>query len=291
MTDSYKGNELNVEQLHEDDGLSMSEVGSWAVTKHSKIGYYAELFAASMKRKWDCRVYLDLFSGAGKSRIKGKSNVIPGSPLKVLNIKDPFDKYIFCEQDTICLDALEKRVNTYFPDLNCSFIAGDTNEKVNDILDAIPHFSSSFKGLTFCLVDPFNCSQIKYETIKSIADSIYVDFLILIPSYMDINRNEQPYTENDNICLDEYLGTSEWRDEWFRKQKKDYFGLFIAEKFCMQMKKLNYLYEKPEDMELIKMGTGKNLPLYHLAFFSRSELGLKFWRNTKKGTNIQTSLF
>ena len=57
---------MHVKKLCEDDKLLMPEVRIWAKNKYEKIGYYADLFASSMKRKWDCRVYLDLFSCAAK---------------------------------------------------------------------------------------------------------------------------------------------------------------------------------------------------------------------------------
>ncbi len=34
----------------------------------------------------------------------------------------------------------------------------------------------------------------------------------------------------------------------------------------------------------------KNLPLYHLAFFSRNELGRKFWKEARKYSDDQLDL-
>ena len=52
-----------------------------------------------MKDKWDTRIYLELYAGAGHSRIR-QFEIIVGSPLLALNVKDPFDKYVFCEDDS-----------------------------------------------------------------------------------------------------------------------------------------------------------------------------------------------
>ncbi len=279
-------------ELLKDDGLILPEVEIWAVTKHKKIEYYGRMFASSMKKKWECRVYIDLFAGAGKARIKRSKKIIPASPLLALNIDDPFDKYVFCDKDPENIDALKQRVQSYFPERDCTFIVGDSNECVEDVLKAIPHFSKGYKGLTFCFVDPYKAADVRFQTIKKIADQIYVDFLILIPSYMDINRNCGNYLKSSNVCLDKYLGTDVWRRDWkeLHSKKKD-FGLFITEEFCLQMKNLGYIYESLSDLELIRMETRQNLPLYHLAFFSKSELGLKFWRATRKGTADQLSFW
>jgi three-Cys-motif partner protein len=279
-------------ELFKDDGLLLPEVGIWAVTKHKKIEYYSHLFASSMKKKWQCRIYIDLFAGAGKARIEGSKKIIPGSPLLALNIDYPFDRYLFCDKDPKNIEALNKRVKSYFPDRDCTFIVGDSNDHVEDIIKAIPRFTKSLRGLSFCLVDPFKAADIRFQTIKEISEHIYVDFLILIPSYMDINRNRVNYLKTRNISLDAYLGTYRWRDSWkqMHSKKKD-FGLFVTEVFCFQMKSLGYIYESLSDLELIRMEIRQNLPLYHLAFFSKSELGLKFWRTTRKRTTNQLSFW
>lgn len=279
-------------ELLKDDGLILPEVRIWAETKHKKIEYYSRMFGTSMKKKWQCRIYIDLFAGAGKARIEGTKKIIPGSPLLALNIDDPFDKYIFCDKDPENIDALKQRVQSYLPERACTFIAGDSNECVEDVLKAIPHFSKGYKGLTFCLVDPYKAADIRFHTIKKIADQIYVDFLIMIPSYMDINRNCANYLKPSNVRLDVYLGTDMWRQNWKQMHpKKRDFGAFIAEELCFQMKDLGYLYESFADLELVRMEMGKNLPLYHLAFFSRNALGLRFWRTTRKRTTDQLSFW
>jgi len=279
-------------ELLKDDGLIIPEVGSWALTKHKKIGYYAGLFATSMKKSWDCRVYIDVFAGAGKARIEGTNKIIPGSPLLALNIDDPFHKYIFCDNSPENIGALKKRVQSYFPKRECTFILGDSNDNIEDILKEIPRFSKSYKGLTFCLVDPYKAADILFQTIRKIAERIFVDFLILIPSYMDINRNRTNYLKSNNVCMDRYLGTEIWRQNWKQigPRKKD-FGLFIAEEYCLQMKNLGYLFESRSDLHLVRMETGKNLPLYHLAFFSKHKLGLQFWKETRKRTDDQLPLW
>ena len=96
----------------------------------------------------------------------------------------------------------------------------------------------------------------------------------------------------DNSALDKYLGNVSWREKWLNAQRKDReFGIFIAVSLCEQMKRLGYLFESIDDLELVRMETGKNLPLYHLAFFSRNRLGMKFWRTTKKSTSDQQTLW
>jgi hypothetical protein len=93
----------------EDDGLYTPEVGDWAERKYLLISYYAEMFSTSMKDKWGQRVYIDPFAGAGRGRIKGTSCVIPTSALLALEIRNPFDRYIFCDSSPECIGALRER--------------------------------------------------------------------------------------------------------------------------------------------------------------------------------------
>lgn len=270
----------------------MPEVGSWATIKHEKISYYSDLFSTSMKKRWDCRVYIDLFAGAGKSRIKTTREIVPGSPLLALNVKDKYDKYVFCEKDPSHMEALQARVKRYFPHHNVSFILGDTNDSLEQLFSSVPVFRKGFKGLTLCFVDPYNKEGFHFSTIRAISSRLFVDFLVLIPSYMDIHRNENTYTLPNNPSLDRYLGTTQWREEWCSPNRAyDEFGLFIADQFCKQMQKIGYLYESFGDLELIRANLKNRLKLYHLAFFSKNQLGLKFWRDTKKNTNKQMDIF
>jgi len=71
-----------------------------------------------MKNKWDTRVYIDLYAGPGLLRIRETTKFIWGSPTLALSVKDPFDKYIFCESKPDSMDALKKRVQTHFGSAN-----------------------------------------------------------------------------------------------------------------------------------------------------------------------------
>jgi three-Cys-motif partner protein len=250
-------------ELTRDDGLILPVVGVWALKKHKVFGYYSQIFATSMKKKWECRVYLDLFAGAGKARVRGTKKIIAGSPLLSLNAEDPFDRYIFCDKDSQNIDALTRRVGNYFPERNRTFVRGDSNNCVDEILKAIPRYSKGYRVLTLCLVDPYKASDICFETIRGIAQRIIADFLILIPSYMDINRNRGNYIKPTCPYMDTYLGTDQWRENWQRQMsRKADFGLFIANEFCSRMKSLGYLYEGASDLLLVRMCVHKSPPSF-----------------------------
>lgn len=271
-----------------DDGLVTPVVQDWAVEKYQHFRHYAQMFTTSMKKKWEL-VYVDLFAGAGRARIESTGRIVPNAAGLALGF--PFQRFVFCERDEGKLDALKRRVQTVTPKGQATFLCGDTNSLLEEILRAIPRGSRDHRVLSFCFVDPYKCSSLKFATIQRLAER-YVDFLILIPSDMDAHRNLHNYVEDSRI-LDEFLGDTGWRDNWrslSAELPKAKFGQFVADEFGRQMKALGYLYEDLSEMHLMR-STAKNLPLYRLCAFSRNDLGAKFWREAKAATNAQPSLF
>ena len=237
--------------------------------------------------------FIDLFAGAGKARDEDSKQIIPGSPLYALNLTDPFTHYIFCEVDQKSVAALEKRISKYFSSHlgKCVFCCGDCNNSISDFLKKMPKLTHEDRGLTFCLIDPYKASDITFATIQELAQKIYVDFLILIPTYMDINRNEKNYTRKENNTIERFLGNPQWRETWDKQKLKGLpFGISIADQFGCRMRDIGFLYEGPDTMELISMPSAQKLPLYHLAFFSKNKTGLSFWKETKKQTKVQLEL-
>src|SRR5215813_8034524 len=157
-----------------DDGLIAPEVGSWTLTKHRLLKLYIDLFATGMKLKWERRVYIELYAGAGFGRIRNKGTLIYGSPILALTTQDPFDYYIFCESNQENLAALKQRVQRIAPRAKVEYISGDCNQAVDQICSLIPPFSRDNKVLSLCFVDPYDIG-IKFATVEKIATRL-VDF-------------------------------------------------------------------------------------------------------------------
>jgi three-Cys-motif partner protein len=268
----------------------LPEIGSWGEEKYHLVRNYAQIFATSMKEKWQCRVYIDLFAGAGRARIKGSEKIVDGSPLIALGIENPFDRYIFCEENSTNIDALSKRVKAHYPGLDTHFVHGDANDSVNEILSLIPQYSSTFKVLGFCFVDPFKIDNLKFETLHRLS-SKYMDFLVLIPTGMDARRNVSYYMKPDSRKVVGFIGRPNWRDEWPQAEMRgEKFSLFFIKQFCTSMADIGYKYTTAEDSVDIRLPE-KNFSLYRLAFFSKHPLGHKFWTDVKKYSKPQLDLF
>jgi three-Cys-motif partner protein len=275
-----------MESLH-DDGLVTPIVGPWAEEKYRLVECYARIFATAMKRKWDVRVYVDLFSGPGRARIRGSQRTVETAALRVLSIPDPFDRYIFCELDPQKMAALQSRIATSHPRTDTECLQIDSNADVERVVSAIPAYSKGTKVLTFCFVDPFKASHLDFSTIRRLA-KLFVDFLVLIPTGMDPGRNEERYSNQSNAVVARFTGRERWRAERMSEPRVP-FGDFVAAEFARNMADLGYLSMSLADMH--EMRNSKNRGMYRLAMFSRNRLGIDFWEACRESTSPQTSLF
>jgi three-Cys-motif partner protein len=270
----------------EDDGLLTYEIGPWAEDKYRRLGMYAEIFATGMKNIWDTRVYLDLFAGPGRSRLRGTPRQYLGSPLIALSLPDRFDRYIFCDANPDAIAALQTRVVRPWPTIDARFVQGDANESMNEIVRNIPDMG---RVLSFCFLDPYKLN-IEFETVKRLADGRNVDFLILLAFYVDANRNLELYVRDESDVIDRFLGDRNWRVGWEAAQvEHTSFVAFLAGEYSRRMAALGYLPMPLEQMVKIRTHE-KRLPLYYLAFYSRHQRGLDFWEQVREYSSDQLEL-
>jgi three-Cys-motif partner protein len=271
-----------------DDGLLTNPIGPWAEDKYRYVGMYAEMFSTGMKNRWPRRLYLDLFSGPGYSRLRDTGRIVLGSPMITLDLPDPFDGYVFTEENSNALDSLRTRVARDHPQANVTYIPGDANSAINRILNVISAGRSE-KTLSFCFLDPYKLN-IYFETVRRIADGRSVDFLILLALYVDANRNVQSYVEENNRTIDQFLGDKTWRTRWKEAEREgESIVPFLANEYSSAMSRIGYLPMAIQDM--VKVRTyDKRLPLYYLAFFSKHQKGLEFWQQVRRYATDQLPL-
>jgi len=280
-----KASSFNPIMKVENDGLVIPEVRAWSEQKYRLMGGYADIFTRGMRYKWDKLVYVDLFAGAGFSKIKSSSRIVKSSPLIAMSLPVKFDLYILCEENEEKIAALRNRVVKLHPDLNVEFVNGDSNKLINDIKSLIPRYSKNCKVLPFSFVDPYSLN-LHFATIQELSHGL-MDFLILQALHMDANRNFDIYLNNNTTKIDLYLGDSNWRRAFKDKMNSDKgsFVKFLANEYKEKMLALGY--KEPPELHQIR-SDDKNLPLYYLAFYSKHERGNEFWRKAKKFSVTQT---
>jgi three-Cys-motif partner protein len=273
-----------------DDGLEIPEVGPWGLDKYNLVGHYANLFTTTMNQKWENLIYIDLFSSSGYAKIETTGKIVKSSAMIALSLPTKFTKYIFCDENKKLINSLEARVKRDFPDVDASFIHGDCNEKIQDILNRIPQYNRNNRVLSFCFVDPF-ALEIHFKTLKLLG-KFKMDFLILIATGMAAKRNENNYKKTTNTTIEMFLDDANWRTDY----KGDIdpsdtsFTQFVTNKLKQGFTKLGYT--KAEDFHPVRYRlNSKYVLLYHLAFFSKDEKGNRFWNIAKNYGNEQPPLF
>jgi three-Cys-motif partner protein len=281
--DQYKTVEVQA------DGMPYNDVGPWTEEKHRLVAYYSAQFSGAMKEKFQKRVYIELYAGAGYSRIRDTDRIIPGSPINALTLKEPFDKYIFCEENLTKREALQKRVERHAPHTaDITIVPGDCDARVGEIEAAIPRHSKDKKVLSLCFVDP-NDIGIKFSTLHTLGEKRMMDFVVLLALYMDAMRAEQQYVKNP-AKISELLGTKEWQVRWQdAKQSGADFPHFLADEFAASMARMDYIPPPFHSMRKI-FYYEKNYPLYAVGLFSRHPLAYRLWEDALKYTNDQIRL-
>jgi three-Cys-motif partner protein len=212
------------------------------------------------------------------------------SPLIALRVPDRFDKYLFCDKNPRSIAALRLRVERDFPSVNAEYIDGDCNDLVMEIARKIPKASRTRTVLSFCFIDPYGIADLKFDTIR-VLSRFRMDLLILLALAMDANRFQSLYVKETNPTIDHFLGDRSWRRRWSQaKSRRMNFRRFLAQEFAAQMRTLGYRPTGLEKMKEIRSDE-KNLPLYHLAFFSKHSRGYELWEQVLRYGIDQLSLF
>lgn len=255
------------------DGLPTRESGVWIEKKHKPLVYYSGIFNQAMESKrWDERIYLELFAGPGRCFVRETKKEELGSPLQVLETN--FTKFIFVEMNKSAAEALATR------------IAGHTNaSKVEiwcgDCVEAIEKVVIPPRSLTFTFIDPTRIGHAPFKLISTLATKARSDILINIPTGTDIKRNLHNYlTRSDpEAPLTKYLGSDEWKE--LPTNSPSNFCRGFLDLYKRQLGKLHY--EFVGDLEQVT--TSGNVPLYYLFFASKHKLGKKFWDETLTRVN------
>ncbi len=262
----------------EDDGLHIPEVGDWSAHKHHFLWRYIDAFTVSMKEKWKLH-YVDLYAGAGITKLKNSGKLEWGSPLLALQAPKPFHHLHLCEKNRQCFEALSQRVARF--GTNVTLYNRDANTVIRQIVDSLPSDS-----LSLAFLDPYGLNP-TFEAL-SLLGTKRVDLIIYFPDKIDIARNiREYYYGNTQSKLDKYLGMgSAWRKE-VDKASSSKWPEIIRSLYFERIGTLGYSIFDAERIE------GRKIPLYQLVFCSKNPMGGRLWRRvcSVKPDSQRTFLF
>jgi len=275
---------FNPLQNVDDDGLTIPDVGNWGEKKYKLVGNYCNIFSSAMKNKWNL-VYIDLFSGAGYTRIRETGAILKSSALISLSVPNPFDCYFFNELDNEKYQALVSRVAKHSNGSHARVFNLDANVAVDEIVASIPKFNNGKGNLIFCFVDPYSLN-LNFSTIKALANH-RIDILLLLALQMDARRNFKIYINEENSRIEEFLGNNNWRNEFEANYNQKDFMKFLSDQYDKNMGKLGYITDQVKQ----EIKTDSGLGLYYMAFYSKHQLGNQFFGKITKSVDDQLKLF
>ena len=264
------------------DKLPARCVGTWSKDKLFYLGRYCRIFTTGMKNKWRNRVFIDLFCGPGRCRVRPQGDFEDGSPL--IALREAFTHYYFVDISSHCIDALEKRASGLeaVPGKEMKIVRGDANECIDDLVRQIDDLGPETIGFAF--VDPPGI-QLHFETLRRLSKSTRIDLLINFPLGMNIKRQlkhqlqKDPEDESD---FDRYFGTTQWRDLCEESPGSTRsIGWRLLQLYQEQLRSLGYAYVGDE--HAVK---NRGVSLYMLVFASKNPRGREFW---EKVTEIEPS--
>lgn len=270
----------------EPDELTAPEVGEWSRQKHLRLWNYLGIFTTGMKKQHDRRVFVDLFAGAGKARIRGSDDWLLGSPLLALGVRDPFDLCIFCEKDREKAEALGIRAARSRRGEEIHVLNIDANVDIGPAQALIPGGHT----LTFCFVDPYDIN-FNFANLEQLARGRRMDVLILLAVQMDARRNLATYLRADNQKIARLLGKEEWQEAWHRAETGGTpFGLWLTRAFTESMQAIGYVAPQAADIQSVTLKDASNQGIYYLAFYSKHPRGYDFWRKAVAYASAQIAI-
>ena len=262
--------------------ITFDEINSWSEVKLEIIREYAIPYMDIMRKNRFTAHYVDGFCGSGAHLSRDSGDIVPGSPLQVLDIPKPFDTYHFVDLDGHRTDVLKKICEDNFPDRNIKVVTGDCNEVLMHIL---PKFSFENYDRLFCLLDPYGL-HLNLDVIENMGSMGIVDLILHFP-IMDINRNaiwknphEVPYAGIER--MNSFWGDETWKDiAYIDDPQQNLFGdskkmkqenITIANAFKDRLKAHGKFQYVPNP---IPMKNSRNAVVYYLFFASQDKTANK----------------
>ncbi len=267
--------------------IEFDEIGEWSERKIEYVRKYVDAYSRILQRQKFHSTYIDAFAGAGVHRRKGTGELVPGSPMQVLDVTPPFDEYHFIDLDVSKLDYLKEQVGER-PDVH--FHAGDCNEIL--VSEVFPQIRYKDYRRAFCLLDPYGL-HLRWEVFHEAARTGTVEILVNF-SIMDLNmnvglKNPAGIKPEQAERMTAFWGDETWREavHALNQTQPNLFGLeekapndAIAKAFCQRLKDgAGFAYVAPPRL----MSSTSGAPLYYLVFASHNATGAKIMGEILRG--------
>jgi three-Cys-motif partner protein len=254
------------------DGLPARVVKAHNAHKKHYIERYTGIVAAAMKNKWGALAYIDTYCGPGMCWVKDTGEFVVGSPLIALGVQPAYSHFAFVDNDSVCIDALERRVAglTAKPHIKCA----DSNDA--DTIAWVRSVIPRRRTLTLALLDPQGCT-LEPATIEALTQERPMDLMINLPIHGLYRSLAAGYFQ----AVERVLGAdyprcnpNDWRVA-VREHYRDLLGRF------------GYAYTSSKEVR----GEKTRTPLYDFVMASKHPLAKKLFEGaTRDNAHGQISM-
>ncbi len=258
------------------EGLPARKVCLHSLDKAYYAHYYADIVGRAMKSAYPAPLaWIELYAGPGELYVKDLDQLRPGSPVEAINVRDPFDIYVFCDLDGKCVDALDARVGG---SARVHLLQGDANsvDLHDQIVNLVPR-----NALVVLYCDPAGL-DLNFDTLSFFAKRYkHLDLLLNFPvpgidRALSAGHEAKASRVLNHPAPAELIGPTSGRT-----------NLSVREWFERQLRALDYT---DFDTEVIRFHENKS-PLYDLMIASRESKAVAFFQEARqRGPGGQYSL-
>lgn len=184
--------------------------GEWTKQKLTIINKYLEFYVTALSKQKVELIYIDAFSGSGKTIINSGEE-LDGSPL--LALKYDFKKYYFVEIDPNRIMELEMSIKALYPHKvdKVQIVKGDCNVELNKILSKITKYQ---RGVMF--LDPY-ALELEWSVLEKAKETGVLDIWYLFPlnAFLRNLPKKQLSSISDRPKIDKILGSTEWKNKLY----------------------------------------------------------------------------
>lgn len=263
--------------------------GDWTADKLEILKEYLDPYTTALKGKFNT-IYIDAFAGTGfvsppamdssdeygffdpfaREKIEGSASI-------ALNIRNPFDRYIFIDKSSERTNSLHELKKEH-PDKEIEIIHGEANEEIQALC------REDWTGQRAVLfLDPYGM-QVNWNTIKAISETHGIDLWYLFPlgiGVMRLLRRDGNINDGNRKRLNEIFGTEEWHAEFYKSTSQyDLFEMIETESREATFEQIkNFLMNRlrsqfakiSECPRVLKNSKGNPLYLFCFAVSNKSE--------------------
>ena len=192
---------------------TIDAIGPWSEIKLDVLSRYAVEYSKIITHQDRAslrHIYIDAFAGGGRHFAKKTGQIVPGSPLRALDVRPPFVEYHFVEKNEKKVKALEQLV----PGRKDVWIhQGNCNEILLEKVFPRARYDDFARGL--CFLDPYGL-HLDWTVIQEAGKSRSIELFINFP-IQDINRNVLRGNRDERDPIQEKRMTLFWGDDSWKK--------------------------------------------------------------------------